>query len=58
MAFKCRECNETWPDKRNQDIDYFPGAAEPTPSQGTCPDCAEEEDEGDRGRQRLGTMGP
>jgi hypothetical protein len=42
MAFKCRECNRTFPDKDNQMDDPNEYSNE-----GVCPDCHEEEDDDD-----------
>jgi hypothetical protein len=43
MAFKCRECNRTWPDKDNKEVDVDASSLS-TPNTGTCPDCWEEPD--------------
>lgn len=44
MAFKCNECNKTWPDKRNQMDDPNKYSKE-----GICPECHEEDDDNDDG---------
>jgi hypothetical protein len=52
MAFKCVECNRTFPDKDNQMDDPNKYSNE-----GLCPDCHEEEDDDSGGRfaDRMGS---